>query len=124
MSETFVDVSEAGDLEQQIEAKKAELARLRKAAKQRETFKQQGPVVADWLFGSRAIADELNKLIVGEPWTPEKVQQDFRRKKFPPGVMWKFGIRTLVASRRALRNLPALLSETQAEKTAAITDPE
>jgi hypothetical protein len=129
MSETV----ESSDLDREIAAKAQELARLRAMAKRRQALKQDEPAAGDWISGSQAIAEFLNKLseprVDGKPrWTAAKVQQDFRRGKVPPGAVWKFGTRTMEGSRRALRNLPALLTAMEAEKQAnkaatAVTEP-
>jgi hypothetical protein len=121
-------MSETLTTEREIREKEAELRRLRKAAKRDRNNKesQQEPVVPDLIIGGEAIAAELNKLMVaGDPWTATKVGQDYRRQKFPPDIVFKYGARTLAASRRGLRDLPARLSAMnaakQAEKTAVIT---
>jgi len=118
MTETF---DNGADLERQIEAKRRELAQLQ-AAKRRKTLKQQEPA-ADLIYGSQAIADYLNELS-GESDKPEEdrrwsavaVQQGYRRSRFPRAAVFKFGSMTLVASKQALRILPALLNAMEAEK--------
>jgi hypothetical protein len=121
LSETFTDTTEL--LEREIRAAQAKVRRLqakRDRNNKESADNKQEPVVPDLIIGGEAIAAELNKLMAaGDPWTAAKVGQDRRRRKFPPDIVFKYGPRTLAASRRGLHDLPARLRAWEAEKQAA-----